>query len=178
MLLSKLLSRTSKGLALRKSKGFTLLESIMVMAVLTIAMGVIIYAFIASMRIYTAELSEADASIQAHRAMERMTKEMRSALEIVTATGTSVAFWYSDANGNGTREASETVKYTWTGSTTGLINRTVQTSTLEVATGVANINLTYNDPDPPDIRIINILIRVKKGTMVSTLESSVDLRNL
>lgn len=148
------------------------------MAVLIVAMAVIFYAFNASMRIFTSELSETDASIQAHGAIERMTKELKGALEIVTATGTSVAFWYGDANGNGTREANETVKYTWTGTTTGLINRTVQTSTLEIADGVRRLSLTYNDPSPPNIRIINILITVKKDSTLSTLESSVDIRNL
>jgi type II secretory pathway pseudopilin PulG len=172
------LFRISKALVLSKAKGFTLLEAMMAMAVLIIAMAVIFYAFTASMRIFTSELSETDASFEAHRAMERMTKELKGALEIVTATGTSVAFWYSDANGNGTREAGETVKYTWTGTTDGLINRTVQTSTLEIATGVKRINITYNDPSPLNIRIINILITVKKDSTLSTLESSVDIRNL
>jgi hypothetical protein len=150
----------------------------MVLAVLSIAMGVVFYAFTASMRIFTSEISEADASLQAHKAIERMSSELQGALQIVSASATSITFWYSDTNGDGTREANETVTYTWTGTAEGYINRTVQASTLEIATGVKRLNLTYNDPSPPNINIIDILITVQKGTVLSTLESGVDIRNL
>ena len=150
----------------------------MVLAILSIAMAVIFYAFTASMHIFTSEMSEADASLEAHRAMERMTKELRGALQIVAASGTSVTFWYSDLNGDGTREANETVTYSWTGASQGYINRTVQTSTQEISIGIQNFLLTYNDPSPPNINLIKIFMSAQNGSTVSTLESSVDCRNL
>jgi type II secretory pathway pseudopilin PulG len=155
-----------------------LLESILVLSLLSIAMAVIFYAFSASMRIFTSEMWEADASLEVHRAMERMTKELRGALEVVSASGTSVTFWYSDLNGDGTREANETVTFSWTGTSEGYINRTVLTATQEISTGIKKFSFTYNDPSPPNIKFITIFLSAQKGSTVSTLESSVDCRNL
>ena len=160
------------------SKGFTLLELMMAMAMLSIAIAVIFYAFSASMRVFTSELSDADASLEMHRAIERMTNELRGSLEIISANGTGITFWYDDLNNDGTREANETVQYSWTGTSEGYINRTVQTSTQEIANGIKSFSLTYNDPSPSNIRVVNIYITVQKDSTVSTLESGVKLRNL
>ncbi len=141
-------------------------------------MVVIFYAFTASMRIFTSEMSEADTSLETHRAMERMTKELRGALQIVSAEASSITFWYNDLNGDGTMEANETVTYSWTGASPGYINRTVQTSTQEVSSGIMNFSLTYNDPDPSNINFITIFMAAQNGSTMSTLESSVDCRNL
>jgi len=149
-----------------------------VMAVLSIAIAVIFYAFTASMRIFTDEMSESGSSIEMHRAMERMTRELRESRQITSANSTSITFWYQDLNGNGTRDANETVKYTWTGTTEGYVNRTVQSSTLEVASGIRGFTLTYNDPAPANIKLIKIFITALNGKSVSTLESSVKSRNL
>jgi prepilin-type N-terminal cleavage/methylation domain-containing protein len=164
--------------ALKKSKGFTLLESMMVMAMLSIVMVIIFYAFSASMSIFSGEISEADASLEAHRTMERMTKDLRGALQIVAADSTSISFWSSDINGDGTVEANEVVTYSWTGTSEGYINRTVQTSTREISTGIKSFALTYNDPSLEAVRVITINITAQKGANVSTIESSVDGRNL
>ena len=153
----------------RISKGFTLLESLVAMVVLSFAIAVIFYAFNASMRLFTNELSESDASFQAHKAVETMSNELRGAIEIVSANGTSITFM---------REAYETVTYSWTGTAEGLLNRTVQTSTQEIATGIKGFTLTYNDPTPSNIRLIKILVTVQKDSTLSTLESSVKCRNL
>jgi prepilin-type N-terminal cleavage/methylation domain-containing protein len=163
---------------MKLSKGFTLLELIIAMGVLTFAMALIIYAFTQSMRIFTAELYEGDTAAEIQRSLDRMTKELRNALEIVSTSETSVTFWYQDLNNNGTREANETVTYSWTGTSEGYLKRIVQTASIEVATGVKSFSLTYNNPTPANIRLINIYITVQKGSNLSTLESSVKSRNL
>jgi prepilin-type N-terminal cleavage/methylation domain-containing protein len=163
---------------LRRSKGFTLVESILVLAMLSIVMVIIFYAFSASMSIFSGEISEADASLEAHRAMERMTKDLRGALQIIDANDTSITFWNSDLNGDGTVEANELVTYSWTGTSEGFINRTVQTSTREISTGIKSFSLTYNDASVEAIRVVTIKMTAKIGTNISTLESSVNGRNL
>jgi hypothetical protein len=145
---------------------------------LSFLMVVIFYAFTASMHIFTTEISRTDTSIEAHRAMERMTVELRESLQIISAESTSVSFWNNDLNGDGTVEANEIVTYSWTGAPQGFINRTIQTATQEISTGITNFSLTYNDPDPSNVNFITILIVAQNGSVVSTLESSVDCRNL
>lgn len=150
------------------SKGFTLLESLISIAVLSFAIIVIFYAYTASMRLFTGELSEFDASFQAHKAMELMTNELRGALEIISANGTSITF----------RNENETITFTWTGTDEGYLNRTVQTSTQEIATGIKSFSFTYNDPTPANIKLINIYITDQKDSTLVTLESGVKCRNL
>ena len=163
---------------MKLSKGFTLLELIIAMGVLTFALALIIYAFTASMHIFTAELYEGDTAIEIQRSIDRMTKELRNSLEIVSANGISITFWSEDLNSNGTREANETVTYSWTGTSEGYLKRIVQTASIEVASGVKSFSLTYNNPAPSNIRLINIYMTVQKGSNLSTLESSVKSRNL
>jgi len=175
---SALINKGRSFAALRTTPGFTLLELMIAMGVLTFAMALIIYAFTQSMRIFTAELYEGDTAVEIHRSLDRMTKELRSSLEIVSADGISITFWSEDLNNNGTREANETVTYSWTGTSEGYLKRIVQTASIEVASGVKSFSLTYNNPTPSNIRLINIYITVQKGSNLSTLESSVKSRNL
>ena len=175
---SALINKGRSFAALRTTPGFTLLELMIAMGVLTFAMALIIYAFTQSMRIFTAELYEGDSAVEIQRSIDRMTTELRNALQIVSTSESSVTFWYQDLNGNSTRDANETVRYSWTGTTEGLLNRTVQTSTLEVASGVKSFSLTFDNPNPANINLINIRITVQKGSNLSTLESSVKSRNL
>jgi len=148
------------------------------MVVLSFAIAVIFYAFNASMRLFTNELSESDASFQAHKAVEMMSGELRGAIEIESASTASITFWYADLNDNGIREANETATYTWTGTIEGFINRIIQASSQEIATGIKGFALTYNDPTPSNIRLIKIFVTVQKDSTLSTLESSVKCRNL
>lgn len=146
------------------------------MAVMTFAIVVLFYAFSISMRVLSEEMTESDVSLETHRAVERMVSELRNSLEIVSAGGTSITFWHVDTNGNGTREADETVSYSWTGGTVEALDRTIGETTFRIAGNVMNFSLTYDNPS--NIKLIKILITGRKGTSIGTLESSVKSRNL
>jgi len=146
------------------------------MAVLSIAIVIIFYAFQATMTALTEQFSESDVSLEVHKGMERMVKELRGALEIPSASGTSITFWYKDINGNGTRDAAETINYTWTGITTETLTRTMGGATFIVANKISGFSLTYDDPS--NIKLIRIKLTGTAGTSINTLESSVKLRNL
>jgi len=157
------------------SKGFTLLESIIVMGVLSIAMVVIFYAFTATMRLLTDEFGEADVTAETHRTVERMVKELRNTREIVTATSESITFWLEDLNGNSTRDANETVQYYWDASREALYRQTAGVN-LRLSNNINNFTLTFDNP--VFIRSVNIHITAKKGNVTGTLESAVKSRNL
>lgn len=158
------------------SRGVTLLELVIAMSVLSIAMVVLFYAFTVSMNIFSSELSEADSSMSINTSLERMTKELRGALEIVSPGSTSISFWYKDLNGNGTREANETLVYSWTAGTQETLYRTTSAGSYILAYNVKSLQFTYDNPSAP--KVVNIRITVKKGGNISTLESSVKSRNL
>lgn len=171
MFMLRPLSRTFK-----RSRGFTLLEALIAISVMSFAIFVIFYAFQSSMRIFTGEISEADVSVEVHRATERMVKELRNSLQIVSGGSTDITFWYEDTNRNGTREAGETVVFNWTGITTETVTRTIGSSSQIIANNIIRFSLTYDNPS--DIKLIKIVITGQKGDSVSTLESSARSRNL
>lgn len=155
-----------------KNNGFTLIELIISMAVLTFGILIVFYAFTSSMRLFSDELTESDVSLETHRAIERMSRELRNSKEIVSSSGTSISFWYQDTNNNGTREAAETVTYTWTGGTVEGITRTIGATSVRLANDIYGLSITYNSP------LITIVVTGKKGSSIGTLESSVKSRNL
>lgn len=146
------------------------------MAVLTVAVAVIFYGYIAATNIYTEEMSDSNLMIEANRPIEQISKELRSARQIVNAGSRSITFWYKDTNNNSTREAGETISYTWYGTSEGNLYKTVSADAYIVATGVKNFALTYNSTTAASLITINIA--VKKGTKTGTVESIIRCRNL
>jgi prepilin-type N-terminal cleavage/methylation domain-containing protein len=161
---------------MKKQKGFTLLEMIISMAIITIAMGAIFMAFSMALRLFVEESMRTDSHIEADRSMSRMIKELRGSKQIISTATREVTFWLSDENENDIREADETVTFTWTGSPEYTLNRTSSNETLHLAYDVYDFTLTYDDPF--DIGLIDISITIGEGPTHVTLESSAKLRNI
>jgi type II secretory pathway pseudopilin PulG len=159
-----------------KSSGFTLIEAIISLTILTVVMGVIVYTYLAATRLLSSEFEDSDVTYQMNKAMDRMSGELRSARQITSASSTSITFWYNDNNNNNTREATETASYSWTGGTVEAIFRTVVASTERIANNISNLTLSYDNV--LDIGRITISITGHKNSTVSTIESSVNCRNL
>jgi hypothetical protein len=159
-----------------RSSGTTLLELIISMAILTFAIAVIFYGYVAATKLLSAEVEDSDVTFQMHKAMDRMTAELRNAKQITADTSTTISFWYDDTNNNNTREATETVTYSWTGGTIEAIFRTVVSTTERIANNISNMALTYDNAS--SVGRITISITGHKNATVSTIESSVNCRNL
>jgi len=157
-------------------KGFTLLEALIAISVITFVIVIITISFLLSMRIFSEELSSSGIQYEAKKAMERMTQELRGALEIVSAESSSVTFWWKDLNGNTTREVEETVSFYWDGSPGSTLKRTEGTDTINIIYNVNNLLFTYQDSN--NIKLITINLTAAKENTISTLESSIKLRNL
>ena len=173
----KLSRKKLSSLITKISKGFTLIEATLVLALLSLAMAVVFYGFTMSMDVLTSEFAEADASFQAQKGMERMSQEMKNAILITAASSRDVTFWYQDYNGNGTIDAGESVRYTWS-ATNDLLNRTQSVSTIAIAKTIQSFNMTFDSATPANITTINIVLKTIKNGMVTTLDSSVTPRNL
>jgi|GEM_PF-1980025 len=157
------------------TKGFTLLETLISMAVILIAIGVVFYAFSMSLRLFVDESKRTDVYIEADRGMNIMTKELRGAKEIISAASNEVTFWLFDRNGNGTKEADEVVTFTWSGVPNTSINRIASNETIHIAYKVKNLLFIYDDP--ANVKLINIVLTVG-NEITATLESSIKPRNL
>lgn len=143
---------------------------------ISLVVAVIIMAFIISLRLFSEELSTADLKYEAGTAMERMIKELRGAKEIVSAEAALVSFWWKDLNENLSREADETVAFSWDGTPGNPLFRSIGTDSVKINNHVHYLLFSYVIPS--DIEIINISLTVLEGQNIYTSESSVKLRNL
>ncbi len=161
---------------MKKGNGFTLLEMIIAMAIITIAMGVVFMAFSLALRLFVEEATRTDVYIEADRGMSKMVQELRGAKQIINASSREVTFWLTDVNDNGTREAEETATFSWSGSPESSLDRIISSETIPIAYGVHDFNLQYDNPS--DIKLISIKLTIGEGTALATLESSIKLRNI
>jgi prepilin-type N-terminal cleavage/methylation domain-containing protein len=161
---------------MKRSKGFTLLELMISMAVLSLAIAAVFYIYVETTKIFTDELTDSDMNFQTGKAMDRMSRELQQALKITSKSSTGITFWYQDTNNNGTREAGETVTYSWVGGTTEAIYRTVVSTTERIANNINKLDLSYDNAASPEMVTISITGRI--NSTVSTIESSVKFRNL
>ena len=161
-----------------KRKAFTLFELLMVMMILVIVMGAAVAAFIAGAQVMNTEMNTTDNLIEANRGMDNMSGDMRNALDISAATATSITFWGYDNNGNGSKEASENITYSWDGTANGNLIKTTAGTSFKVCRNVKNFTLTYDNGTISLIKQINIKLSVSQGPDISTLETTVKPRNL
>ena len=159
-----------------KNKGFTLLEAIIAMAVMTFAIGIVFYGFLAVANIFTEEMAETDVGFETNKALEQMTTEMRNTLEIVSSGDTDITFWHKDLNQNNSREANETISYSWNGTIGGDLIKTTDGTPVIIAKGVNAFSLSYDSSS--EATLIDISITIFANNEIGTLESSVQCRNL
>lgn len=161
---------------LKKQKGFTLIEAMIAMAMLTIVLIIIFIAFTIGLRTFVSEKSQSDVTFEINRGISSLKRDLRGILEIVSAESTSITFWYKDLNGNSTREANETMIYFWSGTPGDSLIRALGSDSRPVANYVHSFELSYDIPG--DIKVVNVKLVIRKESIINTAESSVSLRNL
>jgi prepilin-type N-terminal cleavage/methylation domain-containing protein len=161
---------------MKKKKGFTLLELMIAMALISMVLAAVFMAFSMALRIFVDESNRSDIYLEADRGMSRMVYELREAKQVITASSREVMFWAADLNNNGTREANETVTYSWSGSPESRLNRITSGETYPLSYGVYSFYLSYDNPS--DIKLINMKLVTGREYNRATVESSVRPRNL
>ncbi|MCX5725690.1 MAG: prepilin-type N-terminal cleavage/methylation domain-containing protein [Candidatus Saganbacteria bacterium] len=161
---------------IKNRKGFTLLEAMISMAMLLIIFAVIFLAYIVGIKIFEGEKGQSDVNLELDRGISSLEKDLMGALEIVSAESHSVTFWYKDLNGDSTIEAAETMTYSWSGTPEAPLIRALGGDSKPAANYVGDFELTYSIPE--NIKLITVKLVIQKGDIISTAESSVNLRNI
>lgn len=81
--------------------GFTLVEALIVMAIMTMVAGVVSSLFFASMHVWRRCSSQSQADPPAHMAIARMTKELRNAYLVDDMGSSSITFTLPQADADG-----------------------------------------------------------------------------
>ncbi len=135
-----------------QSKGYSLIELLMVMAIMAIVIAAVYSLYYTSQKTYTAQDLAVEMQQNARAGIELMSQELRMAgydpdanrakanAGIVAATATSIQFTM-DLNGNGgTTDANENVSYRFQG---GRLERDTGGGWQDIAENILNFQITY-----------------------------------
>jgi prepilin-type N-terminal cleavage/methylation domain-containing protein len=98
-------------------KGFTLIEIVIVIVILSIVSAITIYFLVSSLRVYTMTVNQKTLFDEGKLALERMCRDIRDANSITGSTATSVTFIRTHATGAGQDIANETITFQLNGTT-------------------------------------------------------------
>lgn len=158
------------------NKGFTLIEIIIVIIVLGV-LSIFGFSFI-SMAVHTYSMMEKQKGLfdQATMVMERISRELRDAESITTATGSTLEFTKS----HGSPEETNTYDITFqlSGTTLQRVGSTTPTP-VNLADNVSTFDVTRVTPTPPPVREeITITLTLESGEANITLRSYICPKNL
>jgi prepilin-type N-terminal cleavage/methylation domain-containing protein len=100
------------------SKGFTLIEIIIVIVILSIVSGITIKFLIDSLKIYTMTVNQKTLFDEGKLALERMGRDIRDARSITSVTASSITFERTNATAQDS--AGESITFRWNGGTNPL----------------------------------------------------------
>jgi len=163
---------------MKNKNAITILELLITLMITTLVMGLLVVVFIAGSNVYNEEISESLALSEANKAINSLKNDLRSCLEITSASSNSITFWAEDFNNNGTKEASELFSYSWSGVANDPLIKTENGQSYMVAKNLKNFQLTYNSPILSSITQVNILAVAGNSGQLATFETSVKLRNI
>jgi prepilin-type N-terminal cleavage/methylation domain-containing protein len=108
--------RTPNSGLLVRSKGFTLIEIIIVIVILCIVSGITIKFLVDSMKVYTMTVDQKTLLDEAKLALERMCRDIRDGRIIITTAASSIAFTRTHATTGGDG-AGENIRFDRSGTT-------------------------------------------------------------
>ena len=98
-------------------RGFTLIEIVIVIVILSIVSAITIYFLVSSLRVYTMTVNQKTLFDEGKLALERMSRDIRDANSITGSSATSITFIRTNATGAGQDIANETITFQLTGTT-------------------------------------------------------------
>ena len=111
------LRTTNSELDTMGKRGFTLIEVVIVIVILSIVSAITIYFLVSSLRVYTMTVNQKILFDEGKLAVERICRDIRDANSITGSTATSITFIRTHATGAGQDIANETITFQLTGTT-------------------------------------------------------------
>src|SRR3989338_11545 len=159
----------------RTSEGFTLIELILVIALLSIMLGAIGFTFLVGLRAWDIGILSGGIKKEASYSLRIISEELKQATAITTAGLNSITF-VADLDNNG---ENETITYSWSGvigenlKRTSIIITPPETVTTDLARNVQNtqfqyynINNTLLGPPPPVtaslVRVVELTLQIQR----------------
>jgi prepilin-type N-terminal cleavage/methylation domain-containing protein len=162
--------RTPNSELLVRSKGFTLIEIIVVIVILSIVSGITIKFLGDSLRVYTMTVNQKTLFDEGKLALERMCRDIRDASSITGTTATSITFVRTNATAQD--GAGETIIFRWNGGANPLEKVKAGTG-YSMASNVTGFVVTYATNEIQ----LQLTLQLTSGENV-TLQTKVYPKNL
>ncbi len=159
----------------KSSKGFTLIEVIIVIITLSIVSAITLYFVVNGLRVYTMTANQKNLFDEAKLALERMCRDIRDAKSITTpppnGSGNTITFTRANATGIGQDLANETITFTLDGT---ILVKVKGSTNYAMAENVYQFNVSRDSGSE-----IQLLLRLQRssGEQV-TLQTKVYPKNL
>jgi prepilin-type N-terminal cleavage/methylation domain-containing protein len=159
------------------SKGFTLIEIVVVIVILSIVSALTIYFLVSSLRIYTMTVNQKTLLDEGKLALEKMCRDIRDARSITTpaagGSGNLIAFTRTNATGPGQDVANESITFQLTGTTLEKVKAS-PSATSSLAGNVSTFTVTRDTGNE-----IKLQLTLSRGTGEDlTVQTKVYPKNL
>jgi len=155
------------------SRGFTLIEIIMVIVILSIVSAITIYFLVNSLKVYTMTVNQKTLFDEGRLALERMCRDIRDAKTITTPApnGSGNTLTFIRTNATAQDSADETITFTLSGST---LVKVKASNTYAMAENIFQFNVTR---DSGSEMLLRLVLQRPSGEQV-TMETKVYPKNL
>ena len=158
-------------------RGFTLVEMVLSMAVMTVLLGGIASAMILASRAVPDLATPLKAMADGYHAADGLASELFAAQTITFRSATVVEFTVADRNADST---AETICYSWNGAAGGPLTRRYNNGTIDtVLENIYQFDLRYDTQSvsgQPKVTVVHITIRAGADA-TSRVDTSVQLLN-
>ena len=160
-----------------KRRGFTVVEMVLSMAVMTVLLGGIASALVIAGRPGPGTATPASLAVDGYHAAERLATELYAAQTITARSATSISFTVADRNADSNPE---TILYSWSGVAGQPLNRQYNGGAPgAVLDNVYQFNLTYVTQvisGAPRVTVVNVTIQAGSDA-AARVDTSVQLLN-
>lgn len=130
--------------ARNRRRGFTLIELVVSMSIMTILLGAMVSALLISSQALPGKNAAEEQSIAAAEALQQIERELRFATSITSLSATAITFTVAD-RGHGSA-GPETIRYCWTGTDGASLTRSYNGgSSTTVVQNVTDFNITLTN---------------------------------
>jgi len=163
-----------------RHRGFTIVEMVLSMAVMTVLLGGIASALVIAARAVPGTATPMSLTVDGYHAAERLAGELYAAQTITARSATSITFTVADRNADSNPE---TIQYSWSGVNdlaSQPLNRQYNGGAAgAVLDNVYQFNLTYVTQvisGAPKVTVVNITVRAGSDA-AARVDTSVQLLN-
>ncbi len=165
---------------LKLSRGFTLIEIVIVIVILSMVSGITVYFVVNSLKVYAMSARQKELLDEGKLALERMVRDIRDAKSITTpasgSSGNTITFTRTHATGSGQDLANETITYRLNGSNLQREKASYSPPYPVLASNVSMFTVTRGAGGNDEITLV-LILSLPTGEAV-TLQTKVYPKNL